>query len=101
MSDPGNASVNHPLLLAGVPGWDATVDVLIVGYGAAGACAALEAARESEARWRAGRPLSAIDGVPVTPTTSSIPQVLDSFATFAFVILVSATFVRVWERSCP
>ncbi|MEZ5658515.1 MAG: amidase [Burkholderiaceae bacterium] len=27
--------------------------------------AALEAARESEARWRAGRPLSAIDGVPV------------------------------------
>ncbi|MCB1632016.1 MAG: FAD-dependent oxidoreductase, partial [Pseudomonadales bacterium] len=45
MSDPGNASVNHPLLLAGVPGWDATVDVLIVGYGAAGACAALEAAR--------------------------------------------------------
>ncbi|MCL4184290.1 MAG: amidase [Burkholderiaceae bacterium] len=28
--------------------------------------AALEAARESEARWRAGRPLSAIDGVPVT-----------------------------------
>ncbi len=41
MSDPGNASVNHPLPLAGVPGWDATVDALIVGYGAAGACAAL------------------------------------------------------------
>lgn len=45
MSDPVNASVNHPLPLADVPGWDATVDVLIVGYGAAGACAALEAAR--------------------------------------------------------
>ena len=28
--------------------------------------AALAAARESEARWRAGRPLSALDGVPVT-----------------------------------
>ena len=45
MSDPVNASVNHPLPLADVPGWDAMADVLIVGYGAAGACAALEAAR--------------------------------------------------------
>ena len=40
-----NASVNHPLSVTAVPKWDETIDVLIIGYGAAGACAALEAAR--------------------------------------------------------
>ncbi len=45
MSASVRASSSHPFPLAAVPAWDATSDVLIVGYGAAGACAALEAAR--------------------------------------------------------
>jgi succinate dehydrogenase/fumarate reductase flavoprotein subunit len=34
----------RPLALADVPGWDFTTDVAIVGFGATGACAAIEAA---------------------------------------------------------
>lgn len=45
MTGSGNASFNHPLPVSAVPAWDAATDVMIVGYGAAGACAALEAAR--------------------------------------------------------
>lgn len=45
MSTSVNASMNHPLPVADVPQWEVTTDVLIIGYGAAGACAALEAAR--------------------------------------------------------
>lgn len=37
------ASLHHPLLLADVPRWDDEADVVIIGFGAAGACAAIEA----------------------------------------------------------
>src|SRR5574337_914732 len=45
MDASNNASVSRALSVAAVPKWDETTDVLIIGYGAAGACAALEAAR--------------------------------------------------------
>ncbi|WP_420383471.1 FAD-dependent oxidoreductase [Novosphingobium sp.] len=35
----------HPLALADVPRWDFTTDVAIIGFGATGACAAIEAAQ--------------------------------------------------------
>jgi succinate dehydrogenase/fumarate reductase flavoprotein subunit len=38
-------SPSRPLALQFIPGWDETCDVVVVGFGAAGACAALEAAR--------------------------------------------------------
>ena len=37
------ASLYRPLAPAEVPGWDRETDVLILGFGAAGACAAIEA----------------------------------------------------------
>ena len=37
------ASLHRPLAAADVPGWDRETDVLILGFGAAGACAAIEA----------------------------------------------------------
>lgn len=37
------ASIHHPLPVAQVPGWDGEADVVIIGFGAAGACAAIEA----------------------------------------------------------
>lgn len=37
---------SHPFPLAEVPGWDFDADVVIVGYGSAGACAAIGAAEE-------------------------------------------------------
>ena len=38
-------SLSHPASLAQVPRWDHEADIVVVGFGAAGACAALEAAR--------------------------------------------------------
>jgi 3-oxo-5alpha-steroid 4-dehydrogenase len=38
-------SLSRPLALAQVPRWDFDADVIVLGFGAAGACAALEAAR--------------------------------------------------------
>ena len=38
-------SLSHPAELSEVPRWDFECDVLVLGFGAAGACAALEAAR--------------------------------------------------------
>src|SRR5437868_4380811 len=40
-------------------------------------------------------------GVPETPVRSSFSQLFVSFATLAAVIVVSDTFVRVFDRSCP
>jgi succinate dehydrogenase/fumarate reductase flavoprotein subunit len=37
------ASLHRPLAAADVPGWDRETDVLVLGFGAAGACAAIEA----------------------------------------------------------
>jgi len=38
-------SLHRPLPVAEVPGWDFETDVAVIGFGASGACAALEAAR--------------------------------------------------------
>ncbi|QYY33200.1 MULTISPECIES: FAD-dependent oxidoreductase [Cupriavidus] len=38
-------SVTHPCRLGNVPQWDMETDVVVVGFGAAGACAAIEAAQ--------------------------------------------------------
>ena len=38
-------SLSHPAALEQVPRWDFETDVIVLGFGAAGACAALEAAR--------------------------------------------------------
>lgn len=38
-----HASLHHPLPLADVPQWDDEADVVVIGFGAAGACAAIEA----------------------------------------------------------
>lgn len=38
-------SLHRPLPVAQVPQWDRTTDVAVVGFGASGACAAMEAAR--------------------------------------------------------
>lgn len=38
-------SLHRPLAVGDVPGWDIETDVAVVGFGASGACAALEAAR--------------------------------------------------------
>ncbi len=38
-------SLHRPLPVAEVPGWDIETDVAVIGFGASGACAALEAAR--------------------------------------------------------
>ena len=38
-------SPSHPCALAHVPGFDMETDIIVVGFGAAGACAAIEAAR--------------------------------------------------------
>jgi 3-oxo-5alpha-steroid 4-dehydrogenase len=40
-----NASLHRPIDVADVPAWDIVTDVAVVGFGASGACAALEAAR--------------------------------------------------------
>ncbi|HEB91784.1 MAG TPA: FAD-dependent oxidoreductase [Deltaproteobacteria bacterium] len=40
----GSASPDRPLPLSDVPCWDHETDVIVVGFGAAGACAAIEAA---------------------------------------------------------
>ena len=45
MTEPPAASLSRPLALEHVPRWDFEADVIVVGFGAAGACAALEAAR--------------------------------------------------------
>jgi len=37
-------TLNHPLLAGDVPAWNLTTDVAVVGFGAAGGCAAVEAA---------------------------------------------------------
>ena len=37
------ASLHHPLAAADVPQWDDESDVIVIGFGAAGACAAIEA----------------------------------------------------------
>lgn len=39
------ASIHRPLYAADVAAWDEEVDVAVIGFGASGACAALEAAR--------------------------------------------------------
>ncbi len=39
------ASIYRPMAAAEVPAWDEETDVVVVGFGASGACAALEAAR--------------------------------------------------------
>jgi 3-oxo-5alpha-steroid 4-dehydrogenase len=43
--DSAGYSLSRPLPLAQVPRWDFETDVIVLGFGAAGACAALEAAR--------------------------------------------------------
>ena len=45
MTDTLRYSLSHPAALQAVPRWDYECDVLVLGFGAAGACAALEAAR--------------------------------------------------------
>ena len=45
MSTATNLSADHPVPLESVPRWDFETDVVVVGFGAAGACSALEAAR--------------------------------------------------------
>jgi 3-oxo-5alpha-steroid 4-dehydrogenase len=45
MSEQERVGAATPLAAADVPSWDAESDVLVVGLGAAGACAAIEAAR--------------------------------------------------------
>jgi succinate dehydrogenase/fumarate reductase flavoprotein subunit len=44
MSAEGRYSLNHPCRVGQVEHWDIETDVLVVGFGAAGACAAIEAA---------------------------------------------------------
>ncbi len=44
MSSERTYSMNRPCRLGQVPRWDIETDVLVVGFGAAGACAAIEAA---------------------------------------------------------
>jgi aspartyl-tRNA(Asn)/glutamyl-tRNA(Gln) amidotransferase subunit A len=48
--------------LARIDAWEPAINAMYLSH----RDAALAAARESEQRWRAGRPLSAIDGVPIT-----------------------------------
>ena len=45
MTEPLAFSLSRPAALTQVPQWDFEADVIVVGFGAAGACAALEAAR--------------------------------------------------------
>ena len=45
VSDPLRYSLSHPAASRQVPRWDYDSDVIVLGFGAAGACAALEAAR--------------------------------------------------------
>lgn len=45
MAEPIRYSASHPAALQEVPRWDYDSDVIVLGFGAAGACAALEAAR--------------------------------------------------------
>jgi 3-oxo-5alpha-steroid 4-dehydrogenase len=45
MSEMPAYSRNVPCRASHVPRWDAKADVIIVGFGAAGACAAIEAAK--------------------------------------------------------
>lgn len=45
MSERQSYSSNHPCRSQDVPCWDIETDVAVVGFGAAGACAAIEAAR--------------------------------------------------------
>ena len=45
MTEPLRCSLSHPAALSQVPRWDFESDVIVLGFGAAGACAALEAAR--------------------------------------------------------
>ena len=45
MTAPLRCSLSHPAALERVPRWDYEADVIVLGFGAAGACAALEAAR--------------------------------------------------------
>ena len=45
MTAPSRYSLSHPAALPEVPRWDFDADVIVLGFGAAGACAALEAAR--------------------------------------------------------
>lgn len=45
MTEPHPYSLSHPAALAQVPRWHYESDVIVLGFGAAGACAALEAAR--------------------------------------------------------
>jgi 3-oxo-5alpha-steroid 4-dehydrogenase len=45
VTDSLGCSLTHPLDLQRVPRWDFEADVIVLGFGAAGACAALEAAR--------------------------------------------------------
>ena len=45
MTAPLRCSLSHPAALEQVPRWDYEADVIVLGFGAAGACAALEAAR--------------------------------------------------------
>jgi 3-oxo-5alpha-steroid 4-dehydrogenase len=49
MSTACDYSTSRPCRLREVPHWDAVTDVLVVGFGAAGACAAIEAARAGAA----------------------------------------------------
>jgi 3-oxo-5alpha-steroid 4-dehydrogenase len=45
VSDSAGYSLSHPLAMDQVPRWDFDADIVVLGFGAAGACAALEAAR--------------------------------------------------------
>ena len=45
MTETPRYSLSHPAALREVPRWDFEADVIVLGFGAAGACAALEAAR--------------------------------------------------------
>lgn len=45
MTDTLGCSLSRPAELTRVPHWDFDADVIVIGFGAAGACAALEAAR--------------------------------------------------------
>jgi len=58
-------SLSHPAAFEQVPRWDFEADVIVLGFGAAGACAALEAAR-------AGARVLLFEATPASGGTSAI-----------------------------
>ncbi len=66
MSATSKASPDHPRRIQDVSGWDRETDVVIVGYGGAGGCAAIEPAAAG-----ADVPLFELDTASGAPTALS------------------------------